>query len=169
MWSLEPSCGGGGKLRGSQGDGLQGVRPRREVGGWGMLGGTAQTKATMPEAELGAAANKLIGQELAGGFNTQEDGKARKNGAIVCSRESPRQKGPNSVNGEDGGLGASLRGSAEQTADGLSASARAQAVLVGHASLLEVGSEMLREHAADETPQHIPTASARTRPFGLHA
>ena len=29
-------------------------------------------------------------------------------------------------------------------------------LLVGHACLLEVGGEMLREHAADETPQHIP-------------
>ena len=58
---------------------MQGVRPRREVGGWGMLGGTAQT-------------NKLIGQKLAGGFNT-EDCKAGKNGAIVCSRESPRRWG----------------------------------------------------------------------------
>ena len=93
---------------------------------------------------------------------------ARHNTAAT-TKQLEGQKGPNSVNGEDGGLGASLRGSAEQTADGLSASARAQAVLVGHASLLEVGSEMLREHAADETPQHIPTASARTRPFGLHA
>ena len=45
-----------------------------------MLGGTAQT-------------NKLIGQKLAGGFNTQEDCKAGKNGAIVCSRESPRRWG----------------------------------------------------------------------------
>ena len=44
MWSLEPSCGGGGEFRVSQRDGLQGVRPRREVGGWDMLGGTVNTQ-----------------------------------------------------------------------------------------------------------------------------
>ena len=71
---------------------MQGVSPRREVGGWGMPGGTSQTKATMPEAELGAAADELVGQELAGGFNTQEGCKAGRIGTIMCSRESPRRR-----------------------------------------------------------------------------
>ena len=68
-------------------------------------------------------------------------------------------KGSNGIDGKDSGAGACLRGSTEQTADCLRAGARAEAVLVGHACLLEVegeNGEMLREHAEDETPQHIP-------------
>ena len=59
MWSLEPSCGGGGKLRVSQRNGLQGVRPRREVGGWGA-GRHCADQGHHAGAEFGAAANKLI-------------------------------------------------------------------------------------------------------------
>ena len=72
-----------------------------------------------------------------------------------------RSEAPTASTGRAVARGACLRGC---VLTALRAGARAQAVLMGHACPLKLGRD---EHAADETPRHIPDST--DRPFGLHS